>query len=131
MLSRFGHYTLRVLLLFASACLLTSCAIQPISAPPKAEILWDRWGVPHIFAQDVASAFHAFGWAQMHSHGDLILRLYAQGRGRGAEFYGQEYLAADQTVRLLGIPERGVQWYAEQSPAFKVAMDAFVEGMND
>ena len=131
MLSRFGHYTLRVLLLFASACLLTSCAIQPISAPPKAEILWDRWGVPHIFAQDVASAFHAFGWAQMHSHGDLILRLYAQGRGRGAEFYGQEYLAADQTVRLLGIPERGAQWYAEQSPAFKVAMDAFVEGMND
>jgi acyl-homoserine-lactone acylase len=131
MLSRVGHYTLRVLLLFASACLLTSCVIKPVSAPPKTEILWDRWGIPHIFAQDAASAFRAFGWAQMHSHGDLILRLYAQGRGRGAEFYGQEYLAADQSVRLLGIPERGAQWYAEQSPSFKVAIDAFVEGMND
>ncbi|MDQ2740963.1 MAG: penicillin acylase family protein, partial [Chloroflexota bacterium] len=30
-----------------------------------ATILWDRWGIPHIFAPDDASLFHAFGWAQM------------------------------------------------------------------
>jgi len=41
----------------------------------QAEILWDTWGVPHIFAQDEASAFRAFGWAQMHSDGNVLVRL--------------------------------------------------------
>lgn len=45
-------------------------------APSQTEILWDTWGVPHIFAKDNKSLFHAFGYAQMQSHGDLILRLY-------------------------------------------------------
>ena len=42
----------------------------------KTELLWDTWGVPHIFARNSEELFGAFGWAQMQSHGDLILRLY-------------------------------------------------------
>lgn len=42
------------------------------------EILWDNYGIPHIFGVDNQSTFQAFGWAQMHSHGNLILRLYGQ-----------------------------------------------------
>lgn len=33
------------------------------------EILWDTWGVPHIFGKDIKGVFYAFGWAQMQSHG--------------------------------------------------------------
>ena len=55
-----------------------------LAAPDTAsEILGDTWGVPHIFAQEPASAFYALGWAQTHSRGDLLLRLYASARGRG------------------------------------------------
>jgi acyl-homoserine-lactone acylase len=115
---------------------------QSVSAPfapraataassPKAEILWDRWGVPHIFAQDAESLFHAFGWAQMHSHGDVILRLYAQARGRGAEYFGKDYLVLDQGTRLFGIPQRARRWYAVQTPEFKKYLDAFARGMNE
>ncbi|RLT40573.1 MAG: penicillin acylase family protein [Chloroflexi bacterium] len=123
----------RWLALVAIVVLLIHTLLQPVSAaPPKAkvEILWDTWGVPHIFAEDAESALRAFGWAQMRSHGDLILRLYAQARGRGAEFYGEEYLAGDQATRLLGIPERGQEWYLAQPPAFRSKIDAFVVGMN-
>src|SRR5262245_61566368 len=56
------------------------------------EILWDTWGVPHIFAKDAVGLFHAFGWAQMHSHGNLVLRLYGQARGRAAEYWGKDYV---------------------------------------
>ncbi len=59
---------------------------------PRAEILWDTWGIPHIFARDDESLFYAFGRAQMQSHGDLILRLYGQARGRAAEYWGKNYL---------------------------------------
>ena len=42
------------------------------------EILWDKWGVPHVYATDEAEMYYAFGWAQMQSHANLILRLYAE-----------------------------------------------------
>src|SRR5918997_1983013 len=98
--------------------------------PGGAELLWDTWGVPHIFADDDVGLFYAFGWAQMHSHGDLILRLYAQGRGRMAEYWGEEHVEIDRATRLLGIPALGAEWTEAQSPAFRANLDAFVAGMN-
>ena len=54
------------------------------AAAQATEILWDRYGIPHIFAPNLNEAGRAFGWAQAHSHGNLLLRLYGQARGRGA-----------------------------------------------
>jgi acyl-homoserine-lactone acylase len=31
------------------------------------EILWDTYGIPHIYGKDAQNAFQAFGWAQMRS----------------------------------------------------------------
>ena len=56
------------------------------ASTPQAEILWDTYGVPHIFAADNESLFRAYGWAQMEAQGDLILRLYGLARGRAAEY---------------------------------------------
>ena len=94
------------------------------------EILWDRYGVAHIFAADHGSLFYAYGYAQMEAHSELLLRLYAQARGRGAEFYGAQYLAADRWVRTNGIPETAKQWAAGQSPAFGPLIESFVRGLN-
>ncbi len=97
----------------------------------RAEILWDSYGVPHIFAKDNESAFRAFGYAQMASHGDLILRLYGQARGRAAEYWGNQYLESDRWVWTNGIPERAAEWYKAQSPSFRRCLDAFAAGMNE
>ncbi len=53
------------------------------------ELLWDRYGIPHIFAPDHASLFHSYGYARMEAHAELLVRLYAQSRGHGAECYGK------------------------------------------
>jgi len=94
------------------------------------EILWDTYGVPHIFAKDVNRAFYQFGWAQMHSHGDLILRLYGQARGKAAEYWGENYLASDRWVVTMGIQQRSKSWYKAQNPEFRGYLDAFAEGIN-
>ncbi|NBD17964.1 MAG: acylase [Cyanobacteria bacterium] len=99
--------------------------------PDQSEILWDTYGVPHIYSEDENSSFYAFGWAQMHSHGNLLLRLYGQARGRAAEYWGEQYLESDQWVWTMGIPDRARQWYKEQSPAFRKNIDAFAAGIND
>jgi len=97
----------------------------------RAEILWDSWGVPHIFAEDDENLFYAFGQAQMQSHGDLILRLYGEARGRAAEYWGEGYEDDDRLIRTMGVPDRGREWYAAQRPEMRRCLDAFVDGIND
>ncbi len=96
----------------------------------RVEILWDTWGIPHIFARDAAAAFFAFGWSQMHSHGDLVLQLYAQARGRAAEYWGDRFLDGDRWVRVNDVPRRAGEWLAAQPPHIRSFIDAFVAGMN-
>ena len=116
-----------------AALLLSAC--QPVQPPAQIhsspEILWDSWGVPHIVAHNDNDAFYAFGWAQMRSHADLLLKLYAVARGRGAEIFGEDYLPADRSVRILGIPGLAEKWYREQDVAFRAKLDAFAAGIND
>lgn len=122
---------LLVAALFAAACQ-SAPAPAPTAAGPSAgtEILWDRYGVPHIFAPDHASLFQAYGYAQMEAHAELLVRLYAQARGRGAEFYGEQYLASDRWVRTNGLPDTAKQWATGQSPEFAPLIEAFARGLN-
>jgi acyl-homoserine-lactone acylase len=108
--------------------LATSAAAQ---APKKGtEILWDRYGIAHVIAPDHPSLFYAYGYAQMEAHSELLLRLYAQARGRGAEFYGETYLEADRWVRTNGIPATAKQWATGQSAGFAPLIQAFAAGIN-
>ncbi|MEA5602210.1 acylase [Nostoc sp. UHCC 0252] len=121
----------RVLPLILSLILVLLVGSRTIAVPTKStEILWDTYGVPHIYGKDDQSAFHAFGWAQMQSHGNLLLRLYGQARGRAAEYWGEEYLDSDRWVQTAGVPERARSWYQAQSPSFRSYLDAFAKGIN-
>ncbi|NJO93583.1 MAG: acylase [Hydrococcus sp. RM1_1_31] len=104
---------------------------QSLSFHPKStEILWDIYGIPHIYGADNQSTFKAFGWAQMQSHGNLLLRLYGQARGRAAEYWGEDYLESDRWVITMGVPERSKIWYESQNPAFRRYLDGFAAGIN-
>ena len=103
---------------------------NPATGSDRTEILWDSWGVPHIYGKDAQGLFQAFGWAQMQSHGDLILRLYGQARGRAAEYFGEKYLDSDKYVRTMGIPARARVWYEAQNPTMRGYLDAFAAGIN-
>lgn len=124
---RFFKFSL-ILLSVIVASFVSICT--PLFGLEKTEILWDTWGVPHIYGKDPEGLFQAFGWAQMQSHGDLILRLYGQARGQAAEYWGEKYLDSDKYVRTMGIPQRASEWYKEQSPAMRQYLDAFASGIN-
>ncbi|AFY82821.1 acylase [Oscillatoria acuminata] len=94
------------------------------------EILWDTYGIPHIYAANHPELFYAFGWAQMQSHGNLLLRLYGQARGRGAEYWGETYLEGDRWIHTMGVPRRAQDWYRAQTPEFRTYLDAFAAGIN-
>lgn len=123
-----------VLLVASLAALLAGCSPSaPASLAPEqgAEILWDSYGVPHIYASNRRELAHAFGWAQMQNHGDLLLRLYAQARGRAAELLGPDYLAEDRWTWTVDIPGLAARDYSLQRPEMRAHIDAFVAGIND
>jgi len=114
--------------LLFSLALLGAC--QEPGKPNETEILWDTWGVPHIFAPTNDEAFRAFGYAQAASHGNLLLKLYGEARGRAAEYWGEANLANDRFVHTMGIPDRASQWVRSSSPEYRGFLEAFAEGIN-
>ena len=124
-----------VAIVFAASALVTagSCATNSVTSgvsPAGTEILWDTYGVPHIYAKDRNSLAYAFGWAQMRNHGDLLLRLVLQGRGRASEFLGKSYLDDDRWVWTIGIPATAARDYAAQTPEMRAHIVAFASGIN-
>ena len=123
----------QILLATSLAALLGCSSSAPAALTPAsgAEILWDSYGVPHIYATNRADLAHAFGWAQMQNHGDLLLRLYAQARGRAAELLGPDYLDEDRWTWTVDIPDLAARDYSMQRPEMRAHIDAFVAGIND
>lgn len=105
----------------------------PASAAPgpRGEILWDSYGVPHIYGRDEAGAFYGFGYATAQNHGDIVLRLYGEARGRAAEYWGgTANVEADKWILSNSVPERAAQWYRQQPAQFRKNLDAYAEGIN-
>jgi acyl-homoserine-lactone acylase len=113
---------------FAALALFATAA--PTRPPQGPEILWDSWRIAHIYAEDAPGLAYAYGWAQMESHGNLLLQLYGRAQGRAAEYWGEANLAEDRWVRTVGCPARARKWYAAQAPAFRSYLDAFAAGID-
>lgn len=124
------HTKIVFLLIFMTIQLLTAGSILNAQKPKTSEILWDKYGVPHIYGKTTAEMYYGYGWAQMRNHANLMLKLYGQARGRAAEFWGEEYLHSDQVVHLFELKKHAVQEYKAQSPLYKSYLDAFVAGAN-
>lgn len=130
-----GRSLITIVALALASCAPAGSETAPAPAAPPAaaggaEILWDEFGIPHIYAQDNAGLFGAFGWAQMRNHGDLLLRLLGQSRGRGAEYWGPELLDDDRWLLNMRVPERAREADAACSGEICGYLDAFVAGIN-
>ena len=113
---------------------LSAAAQKPYRTQKGTEILWDKWGVPHVFAKSVPDMFYCYGWAMTEAHGDLMLHTYGNSRGRAAEYFGpgdgQRNLRNDRWVALNEIPQRSAEWLGQQTPEFRGYLDAFAAGVN-
>src|SRR5215207_4532365 len=100
-------YVLLVILFFSS--------FSGLSQGQKTEILWDSYGVPHIYAKNNREMYYAFGWAQMKNHANLVLQLYGEARGRAAEYWGSDFIESDKQVLMFDLPEAAKLFYDKQT----------------
>src|ERR1700674_4273187 len=95
-----------------------------------AEILVDRWGVPHIYAANHDDAFFAQGFNAARDRLFQIDLWRRRGLGRLAEVLGPAYVEHDKASRLfLYRGDMGPEWAAYGPDAQPIAT-AFVAGIN-
>jgi penicillin amidase len=125
-----------MLALFAvgiSGCALLTPAVSETEAPTlkqPVEILFDRWGVPHIYAKNTYDLFFAQGWVAARDRLfqlDLWRRI---GNGRLAEVLGPSALERDRMARLLRYRGDWNAEWASYAPDTKEIVTAFVYGIN-
>lgn len=94
------------------------------------EILRDRWGVPHIYAQNTDDLFFAQGYITATDRLFQIDLWRRIGTGKLSEVLGPDFIARDRIARLVRY--RG-DWDAEwksYSPDTKEIATQFVAGIN-
>lgn len=94
------------------------------------EVIRDRWGVPHIYAQNNDDLFFAQGFVAAT---DRLFQLDLWRRassGRLAEVLGPNFLARDRIARLVRYRGNWDDEWRSYSPDAKGIVNSFVRGVN-
>jgi penicillin G amidase len=93
-------------------------------------VLRDRWGVPHIYAQNEHDLFFAQGFVTAQDRLFQMELWKRVGQGRLAEVLGPAYLQRDINARLLAYRGSMADEYASYAPGAKQILEAFTQGIN-
>ena len=94
------------------------------------EVIRDRWGVPHVFAESVRDALFAQGYVQAQDrlwHLELARRLAS---GRLAEIFGAEAVEADRLLRRVGLHRAARLEVSRAGPEYLSHLEAYSAGVN-
>lgn len=102
-----------------------------LSAP--AEIYWDEFGVPHIYAGSKKDAYFALGYVQAGERYFQMQLLKRLAEGRISEAVGEKGLKTDKLFRTLGFYRNSKKWLERNTakiPAEALEIiDRFSEGI--
>ncbi|MBM4412220.1 MAG: penicillin acylase family protein [Chloroflexi bacterium] len=94
------------------------------------EIFRDRWGVPHIYAQNTHDLFVAQGF--VHAQ-DRLWQMESQRRlgfGRLSEIVGKRAINTDRYMRILGLGRAAQRDVSHLSDEARATIEAYVSGVN-
>ncbi len=131
------EYASALLLLLLSVTVLDvraqSAPVEKLQAPGLAqsvEILRDRWGISHIYAENESDLFFAQGYNVARDRLFQLELWRRQATGTVSEFLGRKALKRDTGTRLFlfrGDLKQELNWY---HPHGETIINAFVNGIN-
>ena len=119
---------MKIIFLLLALVSLISCD-QAETTITENEILWDTYGVPHIYATSDNDLYYMSAWGQMKNHGNLILKLYGEARGTSAELWGEGF-EINKALRHLGLYDQLQPAYDNLTPKYQEMLQSFVAGIN-
>jgi penicillin amidase len=113
-----------------STIILTTSTIEVAGLKQPAEILVDRWGVPHIYAKTFDDAFFVQGFNVARDRLFQIDLWRRRGLGQLAEVFGPSFAGQDSAARLfLYRGDMDKEWAAYGPDGRRIAT-AFAAGIN-
>ncbi len=103
-------------------------AVPGLDAP--VEIIRDRWGIPHLYAQNVHDLFFAQGY--VHAQ-DRLWQMDFNRRvpsGRLSELFGDVTLPSDRFLRTIGMRRAAEEERARLDPESAAVLAAYAAGVN-
>lgn len=94
------------------------------------EILRDKHGIPHIYAQNRADLFRAQGYVHAQDRMWQMEQNRRVGQGRLAEMYGDAALDADRFSRIVGFRRAAEADLAACAPDTREVLAWYAEGVN-
>lgn len=108
--------------------------IASIPLNDKAEVVFDSYGIPHIYASNNQDAFKILGYVQASDRLFQLELLRRVGAGRLAEILGDSLVKTDKYLRTVGINENAkraaIAFEKEAPKEVKEQVHAFVSGIN-
>jgi penicillin amidase len=94
------------------------------------DIIRDRWGVPHIYAQNSHDLFFAQGY--VHAQDRFFQMEFSRriGQGRLSEMLGDGTLDNDKYLRTIGLWRTAQEEAATLEGETKALLEAYAEGVN-
>lgn len=108
----------------------TSGELKVAGLDGRVEVIRDRWGVPHIYAQTMPDLLFAQGFVHAQDRlwqMEFWRRLVA---GRLSEVMGARTVPVDRWVRTLGLRRVAEQEALRVDAAMRTQLDAYVAGVN-
>jgi penicillin amidase len=103
-------------------------AVSGLGAP--VEVLFDRWGVPHVYARDAEDVWFAAGYLQARER-LWQMELYRRAAsGRLSELFGEVTLPADRRFAALALRSAAESEWARASPDVRTALARHAAGVN-
>ncbi|MDI9876797.1 penicillin acylase family protein [Flectobacillus rivi] len=104
--------------------------LQGLSQP--VEVLWDDFGIPHIYAQTEEDAYFALGYVHAQERLFQMEALRRLADGRLSEVFGDMALESDKFFRSLGFRKYAEQTIAQypKNEGYVKAASAYVNGVN-
>ncbi|HEY3430133.1 MAG TPA: penicillin acylase family protein, partial [Cyclobacteriaceae bacterium] len=101
----------------------------------EVEVLYDNYGVPHIYAQNEEDAYHALGYVHAQDRLFQMEMLRRAAGGRLSEILGEDLIKVDKLFRTLGINEfakkHAQQFLNSDTASFQKTALAYQKGINE
>jgi len=100
----------------------------------EVEVLYDEYGVPHIYAQNESDAYFALGYVHAQDRLFQMEMLRRAAGGRLAEVLGEELIPVDKFFRTLGLnhfaKQHADKFFNSDTAAFQRLSLAYQKGIN-
>lgn len=100
----------------------------------EVEVLYDNYGVPHIYAQNEEDAYYALGYVHAQDRLFQMEMLRRAAGGRLSEILGEDLIKVDKLFRTLGInqfaKEHAAKFLSADTADFQKAALAYQKGIN-